>query len=219
MPQDRFLIAPLTDGLQNNVASYAYSSYNLNYTKGSIMSTRKNRADSIDLLGQKFGRLTVTDRAPREVNKRGAVWQCLCECGKTTRAFGGKLRNGGRISCGCAQLPDPENTGIRNLMSIYFTKARKRNRLFLLTFEEFKKLVTSNCNYCNIEPKQPFKRQKHNEIALLYNGLDRVDTNGNYDIVNSVPCCFVCNKSKGTMNVEAWRKHIERIYKWQQIGS
>ena len=33
----------------------------------------------IDLTGQKFGRLTVIDRAPNK-NSRTA-WNCLCDCG------------------------------------------------------------------------------------------------------------------------------------------
>lgn len=54
----------------------------------------------IDLTGQKFTRLTVIRHAgknPWGQNK----WECLCDCGKTTYAITGQLRNGMKKSCGC----------------------------------------------------------------------------------------------------------------------
>ena len=52
----------------------------------------------IDLTGQKFGRLTVIERAPDKVyssGKKEVQWKCLCECGRTKIARGAKLRSGG----------------------------------------------------------------------------------------------------------------------------
>lgn len=53
----------------------------------------------IDLIGQKFGRLTVVEFAG--VKKNGARWKCVCDCGLTTIATGSNLRKGNTKSCGC----------------------------------------------------------------------------------------------------------------------
>lgn len=52
-----------------------------------------------DLIGQRFGRLTVVSRSGS--NDRGlAMWQCCCDCGNTVRIAGTNLLRGTR-SCGC----------------------------------------------------------------------------------------------------------------------
>ena len=54
----------------------------------------------INLVGQKFGRLTVLSRV--ENNTQGATrWLCKCECGNTSFPTSISLRFGGTISCGC----------------------------------------------------------------------------------------------------------------------
>lgn len=52
----------------------------------------------IDLAGQKFGRLTVIERAG--FNGK-TLWKCLCECGNQTTAQSPNLRKGTHKSCGC----------------------------------------------------------------------------------------------------------------------
>ena len=58
----------------------------------------------IDLTGQRFGRLTVVERAENYVAPNGrqaARWVCLCDCGNKTTVVGGDLRTGRTKSCGC----------------------------------------------------------------------------------------------------------------------
>jgi hypothetical protein len=54
----------------------------------------------INLLGQKFGMLTVVDRAPSDRFKQ-ARWQCVCDCGKRAITSGQCLIKGESVSCGC----------------------------------------------------------------------------------------------------------------------
>ena len=55
---------------------------------------------TVDLIGQKFGRLTVIERCPR--NKHGQdMWLCKCDCGKEKVINGQSLRRGRTKSCGC----------------------------------------------------------------------------------------------------------------------
>lgn len=53
----------------------------------------------IDLNGQKFGRLTVLEKAPSTGGQ--AEWMCQCECGKIKKVKGQHLRDGAITSCGC----------------------------------------------------------------------------------------------------------------------
>lgn len=53
-----------------------------------------------DLVGQKFGRLTVVSRAGSSRHNK-ALWRTLCECGEESVTETGALRSGAVQSCGC----------------------------------------------------------------------------------------------------------------------
>ena len=55
---------------------------------------------SIDLIGQKFNRLTVIERAENDKHNN-AMWLCRCDCGNLCKATTSGLRNGNNQSCGC----------------------------------------------------------------------------------------------------------------------
>lgn len=57
----------------------------------------------IDLTGQKFGRWTVLERAPKpeDSHSTSAFWLCRCECGTEKVVSGNVLRQGKSQSCGC----------------------------------------------------------------------------------------------------------------------
>jgi hypothetical protein len=52
----------------------------------------------LNLIGQKFGRLTVTEFAYSKINR---YWKCVCDCGNTVIVNGQSLRSGKTRSCGC----------------------------------------------------------------------------------------------------------------------
>lgn len=52
----------------------------------------------VDMVGQRFGKLTVMSRAG--VRQERAAWRCLCDCGKVVDVRGDKLRAGRVQSCG-----------------------------------------------------------------------------------------------------------------------
>lgn len=60
-----------------------------------------------DLTGQRFGRLTVLERAENYVSPKGSIepqWNCICDCGNVIVVRGCHLRNRHTLSCGCWQL-------------------------------------------------------------------------------------------------------------------
>ena len=58
----------------------------------------------IDLTGQRFGKLTVVNRAEDYVspnNNKMIMWRCKCDCGNEVIVQGGCLKNNNTRSCGC----------------------------------------------------------------------------------------------------------------------
>lgn len=55
------------------------------------------------MVGQKFGKLLVLERAGSD-NQRRALWKCQCNCGNIAIVRGAYLRNGHTISCGCERV-------------------------------------------------------------------------------------------------------------------
>ena len=57
-----------------------------------------------DMIGEKFGNLTVIERAETHITAGGQkkiMWLCKCDCGNITIAQGGNLRSGNTTNCGC----------------------------------------------------------------------------------------------------------------------
>jgi hypothetical protein len=54
-------------------------------------------AKRIDLVGQRFGKLTVVRMG--EQSKSGLMWHCECECGTETYVSGNNLRSGSTTGC------------------------------------------------------------------------------------------------------------------------
>ena len=67
---------------------------------GCLTKEKISKANSADLIGKRFGRLTVSKRIGS--NKwRKAIWECECDCGNITKAATDSLIWGGILSCGC----------------------------------------------------------------------------------------------------------------------
>lgn len=60
-----------------------------------------------DLVGEKFGRLTVLRPVSKDslppTKSRSKVYECLCDCGNTIYTRASLLRAGDKKSCGCLQ--------------------------------------------------------------------------------------------------------------------
>lgn len=66
----------------------------------------------IDMVGKKYGRLTVIGFDRLEHHK--AYWKCACDCGLTVVVSGNNLRSGNTASCGCLRR---EKTQIRGKLN------------------------------------------------------------------------------------------------------
>jgi hypothetical protein len=59
------------------------------------------RGNTVDLMGQRFGKLTVVGRA--RSRHETTAWRCRCQCGRFAEYRSDMLRAGRRVSCGCAE--------------------------------------------------------------------------------------------------------------------
>lgn len=57
----------------------------------------------VDLTDRKFGRLAVVGLSEKRSN-HGALWDCVCDCGKTACVLSQVLRRGKSNSCGCYRI-------------------------------------------------------------------------------------------------------------------
>ena len=83
---------------------------------GKSAQSREHGTRFVDLVGQRFGRLTVVSYAgsSRKKSSRGgpSIWNCICDCGRKATANTSDLRCGGRESCGCSR------SNLRGLLEI-----------------------------------------------------------------------------------------------------
>ena len=72
-------------------------------------SDKKPKGNVIDMIGQKYGHLTVIARAGSDKNGQ-AIWECECDCGNPNHlnVLGGNLRKGHTLSCGCERMSHGE---------------------------------------------------------------------------------------------------------------
>jgi hypothetical protein len=137
----------------------------------------------IDLTGQKFGRLTVTERAGA---KNGhAAWKCVCDCGTVIETRSCDLRNGKTTSCGClhnemtANITKSHGKCNTRLYSIF---RGMKERCYNPNVKHFKDYGGRGISICD-EWRNNFQAFYDWAMANGYSDeltIDRIDVNGNY---------------------------------------
>jgi hypothetical protein len=150
--------------------------------------------NSVDEIGNIYGRLTVIAQLPTK-HKRSR-WRCKCECGKEKNVTGGSLRSGKVQSCGCLYRDVDAFEKRKPRIVDYRRNARQRDYEFLISEEEFEAITSLSCHYCG-------------EIAP--NGIDRIDNKVGYVKENLVPCCSLCNRMKLTLTTERFIEQCNKI--------
>lgn len=173
-----------------------------------------------DMIGKKFGRLTVLDIPPiKKVTHNH--YTCLCECGNTIVVNGTKLSNGHTRSCGCLASEASAETGrkrrlpngiaMRNrVLSNYKQNAKNKGYEWALTDEEAIALFQGDCHYCGSKPSLLASRGTY--TSYTHNGIDRKENDSGYTIENSVSCCMQCNYKKGDQNYLDFIEWVGRVY-------
>ena len=184
------------------------------FTLGEIIKTKTGHDTLLTYLGE------GARNKQRKVKVR-------CKCGKEWEAQVGNIMNGTTVCCGkypCRTYKylyedrrDPE-VGYKALLYVYKKHARERNLEFHLTYEEFKYLLQQRCHYCNTPPKQVYKLTKPGTdevragIPIIYNGIDRIDSDGHYTTENTVTACKRCNTGKMEQTYDEFLQLVIAIY-------
>ena len=144
----------------------------------------------IDLLGQRFGRLSVVQR---ELNsKRGqARWLCRCDCGNETIVKGTELRRSGERkgtkSCGCFALEVSKVNGAKTKHNQSFSRQYHiwrgmKIRCYNPKAKDYKNYGARGIRVCD-EWIDNFQAFYNWAMANGYRddlSIDRIDNNGNY---------------------------------------
>ena len=165
----------------------------------------------VDESGKRYGMLTVLRKANR-THFGSAMWECVCDCGCEYLAIGTALRAGGAKSCGCStgNHKPPGVSARRLLFNRYRHSARSRGHEFGLSYEEFASIISADCFYCGIPPSGEVRGWSEKSGAVLYSGIDRVDSSRGYSKDNVVACCRQCNIAKLNHSVQDFIAWIKR---------
>lgn len=158
----------------------------------------------MNLAGQKFSRLRVDGHSRRE--NRKTKWLCVCDCGNIKWIRSDSIKSS-------EYFGDAGNA--RRWFTYYKSDAKRRNRQFDLTFEQFKTITSRPCSYCGYEGNL-FSDLHASRIAQPFqcNGIDRVDNSIGYILENVVSCCKMCNFMKHKLTREEFLKQVRKIFKW-----
>ena len=177
---------------------------------------------TLDITGQKFGRLTAIERVPKpeHVSHTGVFWRCKCECGEIRTVSTGCLTSGNTKSCGKhPRSLKAGKSGSHAIFCQYRWNANKRGIPFELSEERFIRLTIQPCQYCGDPPANPSycggnsTPQTFERSLYIYNGIDRVDNGRGYILDNCVPCCKQCNRAKTSMTVDEFLTWVARVHK------
>ena len=114
-------------------------------------------------------------------------YKCSCCKIHKERGFFYKLKSRKTgITPYCKECYRTKKSKPKNKFYEYRRGARVRNISFSITFKYFSKILLEPCFYCGIYVKDRM-------------GVDRVDNAIGYEQFNCKPCCWDCNRVKGTL--------------------
>lgn len=161
--------------------------------------------------GDRFGYLTVITLIKGRKHGPPPMAECACACGATTKIRQSHLRTGKRLMCvSCtrkrAWLSRVRTSNSERMLltkeTEYKCNAKSKNRVWLLTRDEFRYLVQSDCLYCGVASS---------------NGIDRINSDVGYTLDNCAPCCSQCNYAKRDQSVSDFIEWVKRIAEFQGV--
>lgn len=148
--------------------------------------------------GYKQGLWTIVDYP--EKSKKALM---RCECGYEAWNFIANLSSHKSQGCRRCMLQTPAH---RTYLLVLRTASR-RSIKWNISEEDWITISQKDCFYCGISPSNMIA-----EYGYAYNGLDRIDSNGIYELTNVVPCCKICNRSKSDISQQEFYDWIKRAY-------
>lgn len=174
-----------------------------------------------DLVGKRFGRLSVIKLVGRNTSKK-LVYLCECDCGNMVEVVGAELRNGHTQSCGCLRKQIVQEQKTTHGLSKHKIRSVWRNMIARCEnpdAEGYKNYGGRGITVCKewhdleVFAKWAFESGYSEELTI-----ERKDVNGNYCPEN---CCWAtmkvqCNNKRDNHFIEAYGK-IRTLAQWSDI--
>ena len=156
-----------------------------------------NGWNSVDLAGQRFGRLVAVERSGRS-DCGSTMWLCKCDCGSLVSVQYSNLKSGATKSCGCLNQENREKRNQKHGGSfrgkterLYRVWRGMIGRCYDPKHNSFKDYGSRGIAVCD-EWRNDYSTFKEWAINSGYEPtakrgdctLDRIDTNGNYEPSN-----------------------------------
>jgi hypothetical protein len=97
------------------------------------------------------------------------------------------------------------------LFSKWKTSIAKRHTT-TLSKEEYLNLIYKDCFYCGEPPKNIYSLSRKYNNSIVYQGIDRINPNLEYDMNNCISCCWTCNRMKADMTVDEFKEKIKNLF-------
>lgn len=193
--------------------------------RGSVKSCGCLQTERENLIGQKFGRLTVISRAEDIINKSGKhiyMWNCICECGKNTVVNSSSLKRGHTKSCGClCGEHHDDSSHKKGKIRLYRIWQDMKQRCTNQNNKNYKNYGARGISVCD-EWKNSytsFKEWAMNNGYAENLSIDRIDVNGNYepsnckwstqeDQANNMRTNRLISFNGETLTLSQWRKRL-----------
>lgn len=135
----------------------------------------------IDMIGKKFGKLTVIEECDERSRQHKIVYKCQCDCGKMVDTIGAELRNGRAKSCGCLRVSNHPKIHEKSGTRLYRIWQNMKQRCYNSSNKDYKDYGVRGIKICDewLNDFQSFydwstrKQQtenRRNNIYLTYHG-------------------------------------------------
>lgn len=134
--------------------------------------------NKINMIGKKFGKLTVIEEQEERNKRKEIIYKCECECGNIVYVRGISLRNGSTKSCGCLK-GEKHGKYKHRLYSIW---KNMKNRCYNEKYYQYKDWGGRGIVVCD-EWKHSFEAFYNWAMNNSYRddlSIDRIDNDGNY---------------------------------------
>jgi hypothetical protein len=111
-------------------------------------------SERIDMIGQKFGKLTAVGVI--DSKRKHLTYKCLCDCGNYIDVRGNSLRSGNTKSCGCIRRPNL--IGLENDHGVVIEKIK--NQVW--------KLSCKHCGKTHIQNQREIRNNSHSMSCSFY---------------------------------------------------
>ena len=159
-----------------------------------------------NIVGNKYGRLTVIERADNIVRSNGrkrVAWRCVCECGNWCVVSSDCLTRGATHSCGCLRADTTSKRSTTHGGSndrLYKVWVDMKKRCYNPNYKQYKDYGERGISVCD-EWRNNYSAFKNFAMDSGYKPeakfgectIDRIDPNGNYSPHN---CRFVDMKTQ-----------------------